>query len=353
MHLDRMPIHALLIVCLVLTASACVETPSTPAPASTASTAPPPMADATLPKALRAKLTDPPAKRLDVWITADGVHVDEGPLFDATPANRRAQLWPRGRPTVAKVAPLAAGALDETGMARLRSTLTGSTQRGANPADLQLMASETTPYSTVLAVLGEARAVGYKRWWVRARGRTTTGAFRVRRARWCTQALSAPIPCTITHAWVTDTATVLQNRSHTEAACGVPPAPAPPKPDGPLFKGERGVCKQLRHRDKQVAAAIIPPHRQRMIAGKICAHGTVAAWPTTTWTQVVEVADGLRAAGHETIALSAAAQGETCVPDPVAPASGAPASGAPASIAPTSGAPASAAPPTAAPKSTP
>ncbi|MGK0360744.1 MAG: hypothetical protein ACI9U2_003058, partial [Bradymonadia bacterium] len=273
---------SLLLPGLVLGVLACVETPSTPTPASTPSAAPPPMAEATLPRALRATLTDPPTKRLDLWITPGSVHIDEGPLFDATPAKRRAQIWPAGRPAATKVAPLTAGALDEAGMARLRSTLTGSTQRGANPADLHLMASATTPYSTVLAVLGEARAVGYKRWWVRARGRTATGAFRMRRARWCTQALSAPTPCTLTHALITDTTTFLQNRSHTEAACGVPPAPAPPKPDSPLFKGDRGVCKQLKHQGKQVAAAIVPPHRRRMITGTVCAHGTVAAWPTAT-----------------------------------------------------------------------
>ena len=336
MHRGGMRTLSVLLPCLALGAFACVDAPA-PAPASpesTAPVAPPPLNEARLPRALRGKLTDAPPARLDVSITADAVYVDDGRLFDATPAARRAQLWPTGRPKAVKVAPLTNAALDATGLARLQATLNGSAKRGPNIADVQLMADADMPYSTVLQVLGQVRAVGYKRWWIRARGRTTNGAFRVRRARWCAEAISAKTPCTITHALITDKTTFLQNRSHTEAACGVPPAPAPPKPITPLFKGERGACKFLRHQGKQVAAAIVPPHRQRMIKGTRCAHATVAAWPTATWTQVVEIADGLRAAGHETIALSAAEQGETCVADAVAPGSAAPGSTAPGSVAP-------------------
>lgn len=312
----------LLALCVTLTALACGETPtgaapaSTPSAAATPAAAPGPLAETALPRALRARLVDPPAKRLDVWVTNDAIHLDEGPLFDATAPAQRAQLWPAGRPPIARVAQLTDGAVDPTGLARLRSTLTGSATRGAGAADLQLMAPAVAPYATILQVLGEGRAAGYKRWWIRARGRTATGAFRMRRARWCAEAISAPTPCTITHALITDSTTFLQNRSHTEAACGVPPSPAPPKPAA-LFQDKRGACKQLKHQGKQVAAAIVPPHRRRLIPGTRCAHATVAAWPTATWTQVVEIADGLRAAGHEMIALSAAEPGETCVADTV------------------------------------
>lgn len=317
-----------LLIWWVIGGVACTaETPApSPAPASAApATAAPPVIDARLPLAYRAQLTAAPDRRLDVWITADAIRFDEGPLYAATPAGDRAARWPAGAPGIVEVTALSAFALDAEGLTRLKATFTGAAKRGGGAEDLRLIADRDTPYALAMQVLGEARGAGFKRWWIRGKGRSAPGDFRTRRARWCLEAASSPTPCTITWALVTATDTWLQNRSSAEAACGVPPdTVVPPPPAASIISGARGDCRRLRHQGDQVVAAVIPPHRQKHIKGTRCAFATVAAWPKATWTQVVEVADGLRAAGHDMIAFSRAEEGEIC---PILPAA-APASGA-------------------------
>lgn len=298
--------------------AACANDPQPAPPAAPASSAAALVAEDRLPIAYRAALTAAPAKRLDVWITADAIHLDEGPLFAATPKTDHAARWPAGRPQAARIAGLT---LDAEAKARLRATLIGAFKRGG-AEDLRLIADRDTPYALALDVFGIARAAGFKRWWIHARGRSKTGDFRTRRARWCTEAAKSPTPCTITWALLTTDRIMLQNRSDAEAACGTPPD-VPGPPPASLVSAPRGKCRQLKHKGGQVAAAVIPPHRQKFIKGARCAYATLAAWPTVKWTQAVQVADGLRAAGHTTIALSRAAPDEACpAPAPTpAPAS--------------------------------
>jgi biopolymer transport protein ExbD len=306
------------------------DTPSAPAAPKSAApeSAPPPVAESALPLALRAKLSDPPDARVDLFITDAAVLLDDGPLWAAMP-EKKPDAWAARKPGPYVIAKIANGTIDPAGLAHLEKTLAGAHGR-TQVADLGFSAQKDVPYAQVMTVLGVARAAGLKRWWIRARGRTRAQSFRVRRARWCAEAISAPAPCSITWALVTDTHTYTQTRTQAEAACGVPPTPAPPKPAS-IISDARSACRQLKHQKDQVAAAVIPPHVQRHIKGTRCAYGTVAAWPTARWTQVTEVADGLRAAGHETIALSLAAPDEAC-PQPAAPAQ-------PKSTQPKSGAP--------------
>lgn len=300
-------------------------TPTAPASAAPKSAASP-IAGEGLPKALRATLSEPPPARVDLYITDTAVLLDADPLWTAKPKKRPPSSTPGAGPvTLVKIG---RAGVDPAGLAHLQKTLAGAHAR-AQVEDLQLIAGKDVPYAHVMTVLGAARAAGLKRWWIRARGRSKTGSFAVRRARWCAEAVSAPQPCSIAWTLVTDTRTITQIRTQAEAACGIPPVPAPPKP-ATLITDTRSRCRSLRHTDGQVAAAILPPHLQRHIKGMRCPFGTVAAWPTVRWTQVTEVADALRAAGHTTIALSLAAPDEIC-PAPAQPASGQPASIQPAS----------------------